>query len=63
MIKNEQRKHVKLVLDKKERPMSYDRHVHFIDFSQFNEDHVQPVWFTIIRDPVDKFVSRYFYNR
>ena len=57
----EQRKHVNIVLKKPQRPLTYDRHVHFIDFSQFVG--VQPIWFSIIRDPVDKFVSRYFYNR
>jgi len=56
-----QRKHIKEVMKKPQRPLTYDRHVHFIDFTQFIG--VQPIWFSIIRDPVDKFVSRYFYNR
>ena len=57
----DQQNHVKNVLKKPERPLSYDRHVHFIDFTQFGQD--QPIWFSIIRDPIDKFVSRYYYNR
>lgn len=67
LSKDQQENHARSVLMKKERPLSYDRHVHFIDFSQFStakyNKSVQPIWFSIIRDPVDKFVSRYHYNR
>jgi len=57
----EQKNHVNRVLSKPSRPLSYDRHVHFIDFSIYNSS--QPIWFSIMRDPVDKFLSRYYYNR
>lgn len=63
LSEKEQRAHVAHVLAKPQRPLAYDRHVHFINFGQLTPDQVQPVWFSIIRDPIDKFVSRYFYNR
>ena len=61
LTESEQKIHVNRVLSKPYRPLSYDRHVHFIDFSAFNES--MPIWFSIMRDPIDKFVSRYYYNR
>jgi len=61
LTESEQKIHVNRVLSKPYRPLSYDRHVHFIDFSTFNES--MPIWFSIMRDPIDKFVSRYYYNR
>ena len=62
-----QQNHVNQIVNKiKSRPLIYDRHVHFIDFGNFIGNATvkyQPVWFSIIRDPVEKFVSRYYYNR
>ncbi len=36
---------------------SYDRHVHFINFNEFN-NRPNPVWYSLIRDPVTKFESQ-----
>ena len=47
--------------------MSYDRHVYFIDFGMFstgeNDNSSVPVWFSLVRDPLSKFVSRFHYHR
>lgn len=50
------------------RAFSFDRHVYFIDFRDFPPGGgggaaKNPVWFSSIRDPVDKFVSRFYYAR
>ena len=44
---------------------SYDRHIYFVDFQALNHPglDLSPVWFSVIRDPVDKFVSRFHYVR
>ena len=63
----EQQNHVNKVIKLKHHsPLAYDRHVHFIDFRNFTGNATvkfQPIWFSIIRDPIEKFASRYFYNR
>ena len=49
-----------------QQQLAYDRHVHFIDFRNFignSTENYQPIWFSVIRDPIEKFVSRYNYNR
>lgn len=43
------------------RPYSYHKHIYFINFEEFG--HVNPIWISMIRNPVDKFVSRYYYNK
>ena len=50
------------------RAFSFDRHVYYIDFRDFGGGggggpSKNPVWFSSIRDPVDKFVSRFYYAR
>ncbi|XP_077866542.1 uronyl 2-sulfotransferase-like [Saccoglossus kowalevskii] len=39
----------------------YERHIHYIDFEKF--DAIQPVYINIIRDPIDRFVSNYYFRR
>uniref|UniRef100_T1J8P8 Sulfotransferase domain-containing protein n=1 Tax=Strigamia maritima TaxID=126957 RepID=T1J8P8_STRMM len=41
-------------------PLSYDRHVYFIDFTEFG--HEMPLYVNLLRDPVDKIISRFFYH-
>lgn len=41
-------------------PCSFDRHVYFINFTQFGE--AMPLYVNLVRDPVEKAVSRYFYH-
>ena len=41
------------------QPSLYDRHVYFLDFRQFNR--TQPVYINMVRDPVDRVVSRYYF--
>lgn len=43
-------------------PLSYDKHVYFVDFGRFGAP-VHPTWFSMVRDPVEKFVSRFHYHR
>lgn len=42
-------------------PWIYDRHIHFINFNQCN--HSMPVYINLVRDPVERFVSRYYHIR
>ena len=42
-------------------PWCYNRHMHFVNFSEFH--HNMPVYINLVRDPVDRFVSRYYHVR
>ncbi|XP_038661201.1 uronyl 2-sulfotransferase a isoform X2 [Scyliorhinus canicula] len=44
-----------------EQPYLYTRHVHFLNFTRFGLQ--QPVYINIIRDPINRFVSNYFFRR
>ncbi|XP_069091284.1 uronyl 2-sulfotransferase [Pleurodeles waltl] len=44
-----------------EQPYLFTRHVHFLNFSRFGAE--QPVYINIIRDPVNRFLSNYFFRR
>ncbi|CAH1960899.1 unnamed protein product [Acanthoscelides obtectus] len=41
-------------------PLSFDRHVYFINFTSFDKQ--LPVYINLIRNPVDKVISRTFYK-
>ncbi|XP_056333552.1 uronyl 2-sulfotransferase [Danio aesculapii] len=43
------------------QPFLYTRHVHFLNFSRFKTD--EPVHINIIRDPISRFLSNYFFRR
>ncbi|XP_026867030.1 uronyl 2-sulfotransferase isoform X2 [Electrophorus electricus] len=43
------------------QPFLYTRHVHFLSFTRFQVD--EPVYINIIRDPIDRFLSNYFFRR
>lgn len=43
------------------QPYLYTRHVHYLNFTRFRVD--QPVYINIIRDPINRFVSNYFFRR
>ncbi|XP_046400293.1 uronyl 2-sulfotransferase-like [Ischnura elegans] len=47
--------------EKEGLPLSFDRHVYWLNFSSF--DHSTPVWINLIRDPVEKAASRFYYAR
>ncbi|KAG8180166.1 hypothetical protein JTE90_020464 [Oedothorax gibbosus] len=42
-------------------PCSFDQHVFFINFTKFGES--PPVFMNVIRDPVERIISSYFYRR
>ena len=68
MTEEQQRNHIKkfVKMNNHQQQLAYDRHVHFIDFRNFignSTGNYQPIWFSVIRDPIEKFVSRYNYNR
>ncbi|XP_060687033.1 uronyl 2-sulfotransferase a [Hemiscyllium ocellatum] len=44
-----------------DQPYLYTRHVHFLNFTRFGLE--QPVYINIIRDPINRFVSNYFFRR
>ncbi|XP_061125600.1 uronyl 2-sulfotransferase a isoform X3 [Syngnathus typhle] len=43
------------------QPFLYTRHVHFLNFSRFKIE--EPVYINIIRDPINRFLSNYFFRR
>ena len=43
-------------------PMVFIQHYSFIDFSKFDYDW-SPDWFNIVRDPVEKVISYFYYRR
>ncbi|CAG5098505.1 Oidioi.mRNA.OKI2018_I69.XSR.g15731.t1.cds [Oikopleura dioica] len=45
----------------KDQPVMYTRHQYFIDFDQF--EWAEPVYINLIRDPVDRFASFYYFSR
>ncbi|XP_068199018.1 uronyl 2-sulfotransferase a isoform X2 [Antennarius striatus] len=42
-------------------PFLYERHVHFLNFSRVRLE--EPVYINIIRDPISRFLSNYFFRR
>ncbi|XP_043924868.1 uronyl 2-sulfotransferase [Protopterus annectens] len=44
-----------------EQPYLFTRHVHFLNFSRFGLE--QPTYINMIRDPVNRFLSNYFFRR
>ena len=43
-------------------PCSYDRHVLYIDFAKHSVLN-PPLYMNVIRDPVERIISGYFYRR
>ncbi|XP_015204656.1 uronyl 2-sulfotransferase a isoform X2 [Lepisosteus oculatus] len=43
------------------QPFLFTRHVHFLNFRRFRME--QPVYINIIRDPINRFLSNYFFRR
>lgn len=43
------------------QPFLYTRHVHFLNFTSLRIE--QPVYINIIRDPINRFLSNYFFRR
>ncbi|XP_051510985.1 uronyl 2-sulfotransferase-like isoform X2 [Myxocyprinus asiaticus] len=43
------------------QPFLYTRHVHYLNFTRFRIE--QPVYINIIRDPINRFLSNYFFRR
>ncbi|XP_075452789.1 uronyl 2-sulfotransferase isoform X2 [Ascaphus truei] len=60
LTKNEQLELIKNI-STAEQPYLFTRHVHFLNFSRFGAE--QPVYINIIRDPVNRFLSNYFFRR
>ncbi|XP_076336643.1 uronyl 2-sulfotransferase-like isoform X2 [Tachypleus tridentatus] len=57
---SQQRRFVKRVR-KMPSPCSFDRHVFFVNFSKFGEK--SPLYINVVRDPVERIISSYFYRR
>ena len=45
------------------RPYSVDGHFYFIDFTNFTSSAKNPIYFSSIRDPIERFRSKYFFAR
>jgi len=44
-------------------PMAIVRHYAFIDFAKFGYNKWAPDWFSMVRDPVEKVISWFYYVR
>ncbi|XP_030831588.1 uronyl 2-sulfotransferase [Strongylocentrotus purpuratus] len=53
--------HLVKVTSSLKRPNIFQRHIHFIDYSRHQMP--QPLYINIIRDPLDRMVSQYYYSR
>ncbi|XP_044732111.1 uronyl 2-sulfotransferase-like [Chrysoperla carnea] len=42
-------------------PMTFDRHIYFVNFTSFDKQ--SPTYINLIRDPVQKIISRFYYNQ
>jgi len=49
-------------VEKKYGKTSYDRHVYYVDFKEEGSK-ANPLWFSVIRDPIEKYISRFNYLR
>ena len=48
----------------KQKRVLYTRHQYFIDFEELNwDDGDPPVYINLIRDPIDRFKSFYYFSR
>ena len=48
-------------IENMQTPAVYYQHVHYINFAKFGQ--LQPVYINMIRDPIERFVSNYHFNR
>ncbi|KAG1649447.1 Heparan sulfate 2-O-sulfotransferase 1 [Nymphon striatum] len=48
-------------IESMDAPLSFERHVFFTNFTKFNEK--QPIYMNIIRDPVERIISSFYYNK
>lgn len=53
------------IIKEPNRPFVYARHQNFLDFSEFysSQEKVQPIYFSIVRDPIARLISWYYYAR
>ena len=42
-------------------PLLYDKHFYFVDVAKYQDR--APNWFNFVRNPVERFVSDFHYNR
>ncbi|XP_033635381.1 uronyl 2-sulfotransferase-like [Asterias rubens] len=54
-------KHIATTLDQVRTPYLFQRHLHFFNFSQFGAR--EPLYINIIRDPLARMVSAYYFKR
>ena len=43
------------------RPLVYMNHLRFVDFTMFGKK--QPIYFNVVREPIERFVSFYYFRR
>lgn len=48
-------------IDHLQSPVIYHHHIHFVDFKRFGA--VQPIYINLIRDPLARLVSSYYFHR
>ncbi len=54
------------ILQEPSKPFIYTRHQNFFDFAEFypnSSSRIQPLYFSLVRDPIDRLSSWYYYQR
>jgi len=57
----EENEFVNMIRGRAETPMAYIRHIYFVDFKIYKQK--QPLYVNILRDPIERFVSFYYFTR
>ncbi|XP_022094824.1 uronyl 2-sulfotransferase-like [Acanthaster planci] len=60
-ISTEWQSYIVKVMERVKTPYLFQRHLHFVDFTEFNAR--QPMYINVIRDPLSRFVSNYYFKR
>eukprot|EP00057_Strongylocentrotus_purpuratus_P034242 XP_794450.3 PREDICTED: uronyl 2-sulfotransferase [Strongylocentrotus purpuratus] len=60
-ISSENQEKLVSILSKVQSPFIYQRHLHFINFTEYGFQH--PTYINIIRDPLERAVSQYYFIR
>ncbi|CAL4165752.1 unnamed protein product, partial [Meganyctiphanes norvegica] len=57
----EELENLQMSVMKTNRPILYNRHMYYINYTEFG--HPDPLYMNFIRDPVERFISYYYYMR
>ncbi|XP_018497330.1 uronyl 2-sulfotransferase [Galendromus occidentalis] len=61
ILTSEQQNELAASVVESEAPVTFDRHVHFVNFNSLGFD--SPIFINMVRDPVERIISDYYYRR